>query len=169
MTIDCVYFNDYIRCYRDGRVEKYYKKKCRWGDKGWNIVENTDSCNGYNRIELDGKNIMRHKLIKFCFNFEEGDSIHGESGANEISVDHINGNRLDNRAENLRNATHSEQNLNKNCKGYYFDKAANKWRVYITINKKRTHIGYYTIEEDARKVVQEMKIKHYPNYTPREI
>lgn len=171
MPIDCVYYNDSIRCYQDGTVEKYYKKKCRYGDIGWNIVKNTaNNANGYNLIRIDGKMIMRHRLIKFCFNYEEGDSIHGIRGGgnNEFTVDHINGKKLDNRAENLRNATSTEQQQNTDSKCYYFCKSKNKWVVQIYINKKQKHIGYYTTEEEAHKVAQESKIKHYPTYTPRE-
>ena len=163
MTIDLVYFNDYIRCYRDGRVERLFP------NLGWKIVKNTaNHSDGYNQIRIDGKPIKRHRLIHYCFNYEEGDSIHGESGANEISVDHINGKKIDNRADNLRNATITEQSQNTNSKCYYFRKDINKWQVNININKKLKHIGLYTTEEEAYKVAQEMKIKHYPSYTPRE-
>jgi len=164
MTIDCVYFNDYIRCYRDGKIEKFFRNKY------WRIVKNTANDNGYNRIGIDGKMIKRHRLIKFCFNYEEGYSIHGIScgGNNEFTVDHKNGNKLDNSAENLRNATQTEQNQNTNSKCYSFHKASNKWVVYISINKKRKHIGLYNTEEEAHKVAQESKIKHYPTFNPRE-
>jgi len=162
MPIDCVYYNDSIRCYRDGTVERFFRNKY------WKIVKNNaNTSDGYNHIRIDDKLIKRHRLIKFCFNYQEGYSIHGKSG--EISVDHKNGKKIDNRADNLRNATPTEQRQNTNSKCYYFDKNKNKWRVQIYINKKRKHIGCYDTEAEAHKVAQESKIKHYPNYTPREI
>lgn len=159
--INLVYFNDNIRCYRDGTVERFFR------NNSWRVVENTAICKGYNRIKINGKLMSRHILINFCFN--GSDFIYGKkSGGNKITVDHINGDKLDNRAGNLRDATHSEQQQNKNPKGYSFHKASNKWQVRLSIDGKNKSFGYYASEEDARKVARETKIKYHAAFTPRD-
>lgn len=73
--------------------------------------------------------------------------------------DHINGDKLDNRRENIRLASRSQNEANKpprgNCssrfKGVCWDREKGLWRCMITINKRRIHIGYYKEEEDAAK------------------
>lgn len=62
----------------------------------------------------------------------------------KIQVDHINGNRLDNRKENLRLCTNQENSFNKyknsnntsGFKGVYFDRRDSKWRSSIQFNGK---------------------------------
>lgn len=69
--------------------------------------------------------------------------------------DHKNGNKLDNRRENLREVTHSQnsQNIPKRegtssqYIGVYWAKHANKWSVRIT----KKHLGYFKVEIDAGK------------------
>lgn len=71
-------------------------------------------------------------------------------------VDHINGNTLDNRLSNLRICAPTQNLQNKKSKigtskykGVYFNKSAKKWRAYITVNKKRRHLGTFENESDA--------------------
>jgi HNH endonuclease/AP2 domain len=73
-------------------------------------------------------------------------------------VDHINGNGLDNRRENLRICTHVENMNNmhkKNCgkysdfRGVSFHKPSNLWVSNIQVNNKRIHVGYFKTEEEA--------------------
>lgn len=68
-------------------------------------------------------------------------------------IDHINRNRNDNRFFNLRWATPSEQNKNKNkernsssqYKGVDFIKKQNKWRA----RKDGKHLGVFVTEQEA--------------------
>lgn len=91
-------------------------------------------------------------------------------------VDHINHDTFDNRDENIRICTQSENmmntiipNTNKSgFKGVSKQKRDNKWRAYITINKKQIHLGSFdTYEEavEARKKANEkyQGIFSYPN------
>jgi hypothetical protein len=72
-------------------------------------------------------------------------------------VDHINGNTLDNRKENLRLCTHSEniknQKLRSNnksgYKGVYFCKNNQKWRSSIRVNGKKFYLGSFNNPEEA--------------------
>lgn len=73
-------------------------------------------------------------------------------------VDHINGNRLDNRKVNLRIVTRSEngrnqlpqkRNKSSKYKGVSFYKPTKKWRASIKFNKKSYNLGYFVSEIDA--------------------
>jgi len=72
-------------------------------------------------------------------------------------VDHINGNRLDNRRSNLRKCTIRQNNQNigikstntSGYKGVSWKKDKNKWKAYITLNNKQKHLGYFEKIEDA--------------------
>ena len=62
-------------------------------------------------------------------------------------VDHINGNRLDNRKSNLRVMTKSQNQMNVNYRGVYQNK--DKWIAKIKLNQKQIHIGTFIYEEEA--------------------
>lgn len=70
---------------------------------------------------------------------------------------HINGNVSDNRIENLRDATQSNNLCNKRMqsnntsgyKGVGWHKAAGRWVARITIRKQHTHLGLFDTPEEA--------------------
>lgn len=62
-------------------------------------------------------------------------------------VDHINHNPLDNRKQNLRIVTKSQNQMNVNYKG--ISKQGNKWYAHIKINQKMLNLGTYVDEEEA--------------------
>jgi hypothetical protein len=75
----------------------------------------------------------------------------------EIQVDHINHNGLDNRKENLRLCTCSQNQGNRKInersisgfKGVSWDGRDKKWVAYITRNKRTKFIGYFSQVRDA--------------------
>lgn len=79
-----------------------------------------------------------------------------------MDTDHINHNKLDNRKENLRVATRSENNFNSSpskantsgFKGVHWFKPAKLWRAYITIDGKRIELGYSKTKEGAIELRQ---------------
>lgn len=74
-------------------------------------------------------------------------------------VDHINGDGLDNRKENLRFATTSENAMNKcstknkssSYKGVSWYKRYKKWQAQIKFKGKSIYIGIFDTEIEAAK------------------
>ena len=70
-------------------------------------------------------------------------------------IDHINGDRLDNRKANLRICTHAEnmrnRKRNKNCSSGFkgVEKRGNKWSSRITFNGIRHYLGSFDTPEKA--------------------
>lgn len=90
---------------------------------------------------------------------------------NGYIVDHINGNKLDNRRENLRLATYSENNANRKSrngssiyKGVSFDKSRNKWISSIQVNGKTQHIGRFDDEIECAKAYDKKCYEIYGEY-----
>lgn len=78
----------------------------------------------------------------------------------KIEVDHIDGNPLNNRLDNLRVCSRSQNAMNtrtrtdntSGCRGVTLDKRANKWVAYITVDGKTTYLGNYTDKDEAIRV-----------------
>jgi hypothetical protein len=75
-----------------------------------------------------------------------------------LDVDHINGNKLDNRKCNLRLVTRGQNNQNQkisrsntksNVRGVAWFSRDKKWRAYVNFNGKQIHLGYFDTKEAA--------------------
>jgi hypothetical protein len=96
---------------------------------------------GYCRIELDGYDYAAHRLAWLY--------VHGVWPDGQL--DHINGNRSDNRLCNLREATASGNACNRKrrrdnttgAKGVCWDKEARRFRVIVSVGGKRRHVGRF--------------------------
>ena len=92
---------------------------------------------GYAVRRYNGETYRLHRLIMNC---PEG-----------MVVDHLNGDRLDNRKCNLRICTQLENAKNiHNVKGYCYDKAKKKYMVRYN----RKYYGRYETEEEAKRAYQ---------------
>lgn len=87
-------------------------------------------------------------------------------------VDHINGNTLDNRKENLRICTNAENNWNKTkqknnnsgYKGVSWDKNRNKWKVQLTVNGKRVINKCFIDLVEAAEAYDEAALKYHGEF-----
>lgn len=85
---------------------------------------------------------------------------------NKPIVDHIDSCKINNKINNLRWVTSSENNMNRlvssnnssGVKGVSFHKRNGKYRARIQINKRNIHIGYYKTLEEA-KLARQNKAK----------
>lgn len=91
----------------------------------------------------------------------------------EKSVDHINGNKLDNRRCNLRLASPKENNRNsgkvkRKCtssyKGVVFHSRDERWQAQIRIDGKRLYLGYFNDEIEAAKEYDKYAKIHHKEF-----
>lgn len=81
-------------------------------------------------------------------------------------VDHKNGIGLDNRKENIRIATRSQNSANKKPTGKFkgAHKNGERWRAQITVNYKKIHLGYFDTVEEAAKAYDDAAKEHFGEF-----
>lgn len=105
-------------------------------------------------------------------------SIYAKTGKNErmhrmilgvtdskVVVDHVNGDGMDNRRSNLRLTTVSENVKNRQrtkagnkFPGVWFGPRANKWRVGISVDYRKIHLGFFKNEDEAISVANAFRV-----------
>lgn len=114
---------------------------------------------GYALVNVGGRLLFAHRII-YAIN-------HGEMPG---EVGHINDNREDNRIENLRDVSTSENQHNSKVRktntpglsGVFWYAPTQKWVARIRVDHQLIHLGYFTDYEEAVQARKLAKIKHHP-------
>jgi hypothetical protein len=148
--------------YKDGNLfwkQNRAKGKIKVGQEVGNI-----STRGYKRVMIEYKEIAVHRLIFLMHH-----------GYMPNVIDHVNGNPLDNRIENLREATHQTNQYNKKigrnnssgCKNVSWNKKSHNWQVHIRQNKK-VYCWYVKDFELAELIACEARSKFHKEFARHE-
>jgi len=117
---------------------------------------------GYVYIRFNGKRLLAHRLAWIKVHKQMPDA----------QIDHINMCRSDNRIDNLRIASVTDNNRNRKAKsnntsgfkGVTFHKGTNKFNAKICVNKRRISLGYFDSAEQASVVYQQAAREHHGNF-----
>lgn len=132
------------------------RNKCTKGK-----IAGTRHVNGYTHIQLNGKIYKAHRLAWLYV-----------YGYFPECIDHINCDKDDNRIENLREATITQNNhnvkLSKNntsgIKGVCWHKKAKKWCATIGVYGKTIYLGLFDDLELAELVINEARLKYHGEF-----
>jgi len=113
------------------------------------------------RAEYSGRHsrILMHRLIN--------------KTPDGMLTDHINMDQLDNRKENLRDATKSQNMMNRNAqsnnksgyKGVHWNKTNKNWNAQIALNGKSKHLGVFQNKEDAALAYDHAAMIHHGKFS----
>ncbi len=89
-----------------------------------------------------------------------------------VTVDHVNGDGLDNRRQNIRLATQTENTRNVRYRGGTFSgykgvtpiRHTGKWQAAITISGKKEYLGSYACRHEAAKAYNIKAIEYFGEF-----
>jgi hypothetical protein len=124
---------------------------------------NANSGNGYKEGALHNRKVYAHRVIWKMI-----------TGEDPMFVDHINGDRSDNRFCNLRSVDRLQNMQNtglrhtnrSGCPGVRWTPKIRKWQARITVNKRIMLLGAFVTLEDAIRVrrAAEREYGFHPNH-----
>ena len=121
-------------------------------NRNYGVRKRLSSSKEYRSTTIDYVQYQHHRLVWIWHNGDPG----------QMVVDHITRDRHDDRIENLRLATYSENRRSSGMfstntsgyKGVTFEKRVGRWKAYIYLNNKRKHLGMFPTKEEAAACYQ---------------
>lgn len=117
---------------------------------------------GYCRVYFEGKRELAHRVAWFFVNDKWPDNV----------IDHIDGNPSNNKIDNLRQATHSQNMQNSvhpvgssGVKGVHWHALTGKWAVKIFYRNRCHYFGTYKDLELAELVANEAREKLHKDFS----
>tara|TARA_R110000803_G_scaffold41025_1_gene88404 strand:- start:189 stop:677 length:489 start_codon:yes stop_codon:yes gene_type:complete len=147
--------------YEYGNIYQLYEYKTKpneWKERKLQINNYGYKCFAF-MINKKRYSFQFHRLVYWLHN-REWDIF--DSSIKNNSIDHIDGDKLNNNIGNLRVVTNQENHFNQTrAKGYSWFKRDKKWKSEIMLNGKHKHLGYFDNEEDAHNAYIEAKKKYH--------
>lgn len=143
---------------RDGILERI---DYRYLSGKWKPVKLRANSLGYCQVKFNGRMVYYHTIV-WCLST-------GKDIPQGLEIDHINGNKIDNRIENLRLVTRRRNSQNRKehrdgkLVGCYYHKRDRMYMASISISGKDIHIGYFTTEKEAHKAYK-IACEHIEDY-----
>jgi len=124
-------------------------------------IAGTKRKDGYIQIKVDNELILSHRLAWIYM-----------YGYLPKYIDHINGQRDDNRIINIREVSNQQNSLNSKIsknntsgiKGVYWDKSRNKWVAKLFVNGKCKFCKRFDDMDLAKLVIEEVRNKYHGKY-----
>lgn len=128
------------------------------------VLKQSDKGNGYKKVALHDINSVQkthsvHRLIALTF-----------LGFSIDVADHIDGNKSNNRLDNLRyvssrkNSSTYQKNTTSIFTGVHWEKRVSKWKASIRILQKRYTIGFFESESEA-SIAYQQALYTWENYS----
>jgi hypothetical protein len=121
--------------------------------------------NGYKNIRLSEYGLIMCHMIVWIY--------HNGEIPGGFDIDHIDGDRLNNRLENLRLCTRSQNLFNmkirkdnaSGVKGLSWNEKSKSWRARISVNKIKIEVGSFPKKESAIIAIKEARAKHHGDFS----
>lgn len=119
----------------------------------------TKDKDGYVLVKADGRMYKAHRLAWLI----------AKGAWPQQIIDHIDGDRSNNRIENLREVSASQNQYNRRVmccavgglKGASYNRRDKKWQATIRVKGKSTYLGYFDTAEEAHLAYCEAAAKHF--------
>jgi hypothetical protein len=148
--IEISYLKDCFQCSENGvltwksRPTSHFgsiKESRRWNTRYSGMIFTRKNTYGYISVTINYLEIAVHKVV-FALNAGKWPS---------YQIDHIDGDRTNNAFSNLRDVSQFENAKNRKgnsnntsgvC-GVSFSKSVQRWQAYISVSRKRIHLGFF--------------------------
>lgn len=146
------YCNEYL-LYEENTGLLRWKKKSGWA-MTVGVEAGSMQGNGYRKVKIHKKTYLTHRIVFLMCN-----------GHLPKNVDHKDGDKLNNKIDNLRACTQQQNCYNQKIarhnksgvKGVHWCKSVKKWQAGIRHNRQYISLGYFDNLERAAEAVRQKR------------